>query len=315
MSSPEEEIWISRESHEYWLECLKTPTFGDPDNRFDLERLRQMMAVRQDPVNSQTACLPVNIDGVPGEWIVAPNTNPEIRLLYLHGGGYVSGSGGNYLQFAEEISATVRCAVLLLDYRLAPEYPFPAGLEDCVKAHEWMVHNGPVGPSGASATFISGDSAGGGLTLSTLLALRDRHLQLPLAGISLSAFADLSLQSESIRSEARNEAFMHPGCLPDFVHRYVPDGDVKSPLVSPVYGDYAGIPPLLIQVGAYEIIRDDSIRVAEKARSAGVNVTLEVWPGQVHVFQIRSLPESSMAIDHIRRFTAGLLNGDMRTDG
>lgn len=118
----------------------------------------------------------------------------------------------------------------------------------------------------------------------------------------MSAFADLTLASEPIRSESETELYMHPDCLPEFVTRYVGAGDARDPLVSPVFGNYAGIPPLLIQVGEYEVIRDDSVRIAAKARVDGVNVQLEVWPVQVHVFQIRGLPESRLAVAHIADF-------------
>jgi acetyl esterase/lipase len=165
-----------------------------------------------------------------------------------------------------------------------------------------MFENGPDGPSPARAVFIAGDSAGGGLTLSTLLALRDRRLPLPAGGIALSAFADLTLASESIRSQAETELYMHPSCLPRFVELYTNPGEENHPLVSPVFGDYTGIPPLLLQVGEYEVIRDDSLRLAERARAHGVQVQLEVWQGQVHVFQIRGLPESYEAVAHITSF-------------
>ena len=294
---------ISRESREYWEDYRsKNPQFGAPGNEFNLDSLRQGMGARQEPANRAVKCIRSQIDGMPCEWVVAPGADPDVRLLYLHGGGYVSGSGANYLPLAADLSAAAQCAVLLPDYRLAPEHPFPAGLEDCIRAHEWMTASGPHGPAPAKATFIAGDSAGGGLTLATLLALRDRGQPLPKAGIPLSAFADLTLASESIQSRAENELFMHPSCLPEFVKRYVAAGDARNPLVSPVFGDYAGIPPLLIQVGEYEVIRDDSVRVAAKARADGVDVTLEVWPGQVHVFQIRGLPESREAIEHIAEF-------------
>jgi acetyl esterase/lipase len=140
------------------------------------------------------------------------------------------------------------------------------------------------------------------LTLATLLALRDRRRSLPMAGIPMSAFVDLTLASESIQTQSKKEVFMHPSALPEFVKLYIPSGDVRNPLVSPVFGDYTGIPPLLIQVGEYEVIRDDSVRVAARARADGVDVKLEVWPGQVHVFQIRELPESREAIEHIAAF-------------
>jgi len=238
---------------------------------------------------------------------VALGADPDLRLLYLHGGGYVSGSAANYLPLAADISAAAKCAVLLPDYRLAPEYRFPAGVEDCVRAHEWLTASGPYGPGSARATYIAGDSAGGGLTLATLLALRDRRRPLPKGAIPMSAFTDLTLASESIRSQSENELYMHPSCLPRFVELYAKPGDLRNPLASPVFGDYTGIPPLLIQVGEYEVIRDDSVRVAAKARADGVDVKLEVWPGQVHVFQIRGLPESREAIEHAAGFMRSCL--------
>jgi epsilon-lactone hydrolase len=284
------------------LETRKNPQFGAPGNEFNLQALRQMMHGRQEPDEPNVQCQRTRIDAIPAEWVLAPGANPDLRLLYLHGGGFVSGSGANYIPLAAMISAAAKCAVLLIDYRLAPEHPFPAGLEDCIRAHVWMTQHGPHGSSPAQATFIAGDSAGGGLTLATLLALRDRGLSLPVGGMPLSAFADLTLASESIRTQADTELYMHPGCLREFVQLYIGAGDIRAPLASPVFGDYTGIPPLLIQVGDYEVIRDDSVRVAAKAEADGVSVLLQVWPGQCHVFQIRGLPESRAAVAHIADF-------------
>ncbi len=298
---------ISKESHEFWQEGRKSPQFGAPENKFELQELRKGMNTRVEPIDKKVQCIRSQIEEIPCECVVAPGADPDIRLLYLHGGGYVSGSGALYLSLAADISALAKCAVLLIDYRLAPEYPFPAGLEDCICAHEWMISSGPFGPGRSKATFIAGDSAGGGLTLATMLALRDRSQLLPIGGIPLSAFADLTLASESIQSQSEKELYMHPDCLSEFVKLYTPDGDVCNPLVSPVFGDYTGIPPLLIQVGDYEVIRDDSVREAAKAQSDGVDVTLEVWPGQVHVFQIRDLPESRAALEHIADFIRSCL--------
>lgn len=293
----------SPESRDYWERQHRHPQFGSPGSPFNLAGLRQGMNARQEPADKAVTCIRTQVDAIPCEWVVAPGADPDVRLLYLHGGGYVSGSGANYLPLAALLSAAAGCAVLLPDYRLAPEYPFPAGLDDCVRAHGWMRENGPTGRAAAKATFIAGDSAGGGLTLATLLALRDRGLPLPQAAMPLSAFTDLTLASESIRTRANEELFMYPGCLGEFVRLYLGSGgDAHNPLASPVFGDYRGIPPLLIQVGDYEVIRDDSTRVAAKARADGVDVTLEVWQGQVHVFQIRGLPESRDAIAHLAAF-------------
>jgi len=289
---------ISREGQEYWQEISKQPGFGAV--KFDLGELRACMAGRAEPADRNVKCIRADIDGLPCEWVVAPGADPDLRLLYLHGGGYVSGSGGAYLQLAADISKAAKCAVLLPDYGLAPEHRFPGGLEDCVRAHEWMLSSGPFGPAGASATFISGDSAGGGLTLATLLALRDRGLRLPAGGMPISACADMTITGESMRTE--EDHIFSVRSMPAVVDLYLGGQDPRNPLASPVFGDYSGIPPLLIQVGEHEMLRDDSVRVAARASSAGVNVTLEVWPGMVHVFHVRGLPESREAIEHMARF-------------
>ncbi len=292
----------STQSLDYIRKLRESPAFGA--GGFDFDGLRQGMATRREPVDASVRCLRAEIDGLACQWVMAEGADPAMRLLYLHGGGYVSGSADFYLALAARISAAAGCAVLLPDYRLAPEFPFPAGLEDCLRAYERIRTIGPTGPAPAHAVFIAGDSAGGGLTLAVLLASRDRRLTLPDAAIVLSPFADLTLTAESIRSQAELDPIMHPGCLPDFVRLYVSDADVRNPLASPAFGDYAGLPPLLIQVGEHEIIRDDSVQVAAKARAAGVAVTLEVWPGMFHVFQSHEplLPEGVQAVAHMAAF-------------
>jgi len=298
---------ISRKTRKHLRELRKTPPFGAAG--FSLDELRAGMATRRAPADSDVRCFSWQIDGMPCEWVMAPGAEADLRLLYLHGGGYVSGSGAFYLTMAAHISAAAQCAVLLPDYRLAPEHRFPAALDDSICAYEWMVASGPSGPAPARATFIAGDSAGGGLTLASLLALRDRGRPLPAAGITLSAFTDLTLAGESIRSESKHDPIMSPKALPIFVDHYLGETDPRTPLSSPVFGDYSGIPPLLIQVGEHEIIRDDSVRVAAKARSDGVDVKLEVWQGMFHVFQSHEplLPEGKKAIKHIAGFMRSCL--------
>lgn len=293
---------VSPEGREYLKQLQQTPAFGH--DGFPLEDLRLGMGTRRPPADAAVRCMPVDIEGVPGEWVLAPGADPDVRLLYLHGGGYVSGSGAFYLQVAAHLSAAAGCAVLLPDYRLAPEHPFPAGLEDCIEAYLWLRDHRPDGAAPALSIFIAGDSAGGGLTLAMLLALRDRGLPLPNAAIPLSPFTDLTLSGESLQSEAEIDPIMHPRCLPDFVSCYVPESETRNPLASPLFGDYTGLPPLLIQVGEHEIIRDDSVRVAVRAQAAGVEVTLEVWEGMFHVFQSHEplLPEAHEAFAHIGQF-------------
>jgi len=294
-------VTVSREGREYYNQLRETPAFGA--DGFGLQELREGMATRREPVGVAAVCKHVEVGDLHAEWVLAEGADPDLRLLYLHGGGYVSGSGAFYLALAARLSAAAQCSVLLPDYRLAPEHRFPAGVEDCICACEWLRTSGPNGPARAEAVFVAGDSAGGGLTLATLLALRDRQRPLPNAGITLSLFADLTLSGESMRSEAELDPIMHPSALPDFVSLYADESDAHNPLASPMFGDYTGIPPLLMQVGEHEIIRDDTIRTAARARSAGVDVTLEVWPGMFHVFQSHEplLPEGRQAIDNVAR--------------
>ena len=295
------DIWqqkISQEGLDF-LERLRRGTpFGT--HNFDLTGLRAGMGARQEPTTPGIKLTKLNVGGVPCEWVMTPGADPNIRLLYLHGGGWVSGSGGNYLPLAAEISAAAKCAVLLPDYRLAPEHPFPAGLDDCVSVHDWLIEHGPSGPGKATATFIAGDSAGGNLTLATLICLRDRKRPLPAGAIPISAATDFSLASDSLKLV--HDPIISARTMPEFRQLYLGEKDPREPFASPVFADFHGIPPLLIQVGEHEMLRDDSVRVAQKAASAGVPVKLEAWPGMVHVFQIRGLPESREAIKHIAEF-------------
>ena len=289
---------VSPEGMAFLQRLNKNSPFGTAG--FDLKGLRAGMGSRQEPANKDIKLIRLKIGEIPCEWVLALGADPDVRLLYLHGGGWVSGSGGNYLPLAADLSVSAKCAVLLPDYRLAPEHPFPAGLEDCIAAHDWLIANGPSGPGPAKATFIAGDSAGGNLTLATLLALRDRQRPLPAGGIALSAATDFTLASESLKTV--HDPIISARTMPEFRERYLGKTDPSNPLASPVFGDYRGIPPLLIQVGEHEMLRDDSVRVAKKARSDGIPVKFEVWPGMVHVFQIRGLPESREAIEQIAEF-------------
>jgi acetyl esterase/lipase len=291
---------VSPEGRAYLERLQKNTPFGTVN--FDMEGLRAGMRSRREPPNKEIRLAKVAIGEIPAEWVVAPGADPDVRLLYIHGGGFVSGSGAFYLTMAAHISAAARCAVLLPDYRLAPEHPFPAGLNDCVAAHEWLRGNGPDGAAPAKVTFIAGDSAGGNLTLATLLALRDRKLPLPAGGIPLSATTDLTLASESL--ETVPDPIISARTMPVFRDHYLGKDDPKNPLVSPVFGDYRGVPPLLIQAGEHEMLRDDSVRVAEKARKDGISVQLEIWPGMFHVFQSHEplLPEARESIEHMAEF-------------
>ena len=232
---------VSREGIEYLKKLRKNTPFGTND--FDLAALRAGMGSRRRPTIKDVKLIRVMVGEIPCEWVLAPGADPDVRLLYIHGGGFVSGSGGFYLAQAAHISAAAKCAVLLPDYRLAPEHRFPAGLEDCVLAHKWMVANGPAGLRPARATFVAGDSAGGSLTLATLLALRDRKMKLPAGGIALSPTTDLTLASGSLKTVS--DPILSAKTMPVFRDHYLGKADPKNPLASPVDGDTYDVPAII----------------------------------------------------------------------
>jgi acetyl esterase/lipase len=218
----------------------------------------------------------------------------------LHGGAYVAGSVHTHRALAARIAQAAGCVGLVVDYRIAPEDPFPAALEDCIAALGYIAHYGPDGaPATPRRLFIGGDSAGGGLTLATLLETRG---QVPVtAAVTLSAWTDLGGTGESILSRASTEPFLTPRFIKPTVDAYLNGWDPRDPRVSPLYGDLRGLPPLFMQVGDAEILLDDTRRFAAKAQAAGVDVTCEIWPEMFHVFQAFStiLPEGQQAIEHI----------------
>jgi monoterpene epsilon-lactone hydrolase len=273
-------------------------------NEFDLEYMRTTMNFNLDSVPESARISKVDAGGVLSEWIRGCDTHPDHRMLYLHGGGYVAGGLISHRPLVARISKASGCSILLLDYRLAPEHRFPAALNDALSAFRWMADNGPGGQRPATRSFIAGDSAGGGLTLATLLALIEAGDDLPDAAVTLSAWTDLALTGESIRTNAALDPILNPRLMPDMASAYLGGIDPRTPLASPLFGDLARFSPLLLQVGEAEILHDDSVRFATKARTAGVQVTLEIWPEMFHVWQAFSsqFPEAQEAIDRIGMF-------------
>ena len=248
---------------------------------------------------------PTRAGRIPAEWVTADGADPRRRILYIHGGSWVSGSLAGYRAFVSRISRASGAAVLSVDYRLAPEHPFPAGLEDCVEAYRWMRAHGPDGEGPAAAAFLTGDSAGGNLALATLLKARDDGLPLPSAVVALSPATDFTCGSPSLVSRAGVDPIINPAVLPALIPVYLgPDVDPAHPCASPLFGDYRGMPPMLLQVGDAEVLRDDAVRLAERAAAQGCDATLEVWDGMPHVFQgfAPFLPEASAAVEKIGAF-------------
>lgn len=247
----------------------------------------------------------VVVDSPPGEWVLAANSRPDHRLLYLHGGSWMSGSPDGYRPLAARIAEATGYAVFVLDYRLAPEHPFPAGLEDCVNAFRWLAQNGPEQAADAHHVVIAGDSAGGNLALAAALKIRDEDGPVPQAVVALSPAVDLTWQGESLRTHADVDPILRPDRLTLVSQAYVQNGErLEHPHVSPLFGDFTGLPRMLVQVGDCEVLLDDARRVAARASDQDVDVALEVYAGMPHVFQLfaPTVARAQEAIDRIGAF-------------
>lgn len=243
----------------------------------------------------------VDAGGVPAEWATPAECDTDRTVLFAHGGGYGYGSVATHRALAGRLAAAAAARVLSIDYRLAPEHPFPAAVDDAVAAYRWLIGQG-VRPE---RLLLSGDSAGGGLALATLVALRDAAEPMPAGAICMSPMTDLAKEGESMRTKVDLDPLVDPETSTANAERYLgPDGDPKHPLASPLYADLRGLPPLLILVGTWEILLDDSTRFAERARAAGVDVELQVWEEMVHIwpYYAQFFPEGQQAIDTMGRF-------------
>ena len=246
------------------------------------------------------SCEKVSAGGVPAEWVRAADIDPGRVILYLHGGGYVIGSINTHRDLAQRLSRATAARVLLIDYRLGPEHPHPAAVQDSTAAYRWLLAQG-VEPR---RMIVAGDSAGGGLTVATLVAIRDAGVKLPAAGVCISPWVDLEGLGESMTSKADVDPMVQREGLQRFASFYLAGQDPRTHLAAPLYANLSGLPPLLIHVGTAETLLDDSIRLAERARKAGVETKLEVWDDMIHVWHAFAsiLPEAQSAIDKIGTF-------------
>ena len=248
---------------------------------------------------------PVKTGNISMEWVAADGADPDRRILYMHGGSWISGSPAGYRAFLSNVSQAAGAVVLAVDYRLAPEHKFPAGLEDCTQAYQWMRQNSTDGRGLLLSAYLMGDSAGGNLALATLLKINDAKLPMPEAVVALSPATDFTGGSPSLVSRASVDPIINPQILPALIPAYLgKHNEPTDPYASPLFGDYSGMPPLLLQVGDAEVLLDDSKRLAKHASEQGCDVTLEVWDGMPHVFQgfAPFLPEASEAIANIGKF-------------
>lgn len=281
--------------------------------RQHLALLRKYMDEVFEFTDTATRFSPVQANGVPAEWVLAPKVDSQRRLLYIHGGAFMMGSPKSHRRLTAKFSELANAAVLAIDYRLMPEHARMVGIEDCRTAYRWLLEHGPEGATPASAVFVAGDSAGGNLMLSLIAWVRDQGLRPPNAAVALSPLTDGTLGSPSLKGNLASDPMLGP--LFETLTR-VPRSLLLwgawlltrrrpcNPVVSPIHGDLAGLPPLLVHASEAEMLLDDSRRYVNKAVAAGSPVTLQTWEQMVHVWQIfhPELPEGREALEEIGEF-------------
>ena len=259
--------------------------------------------------------VPADAGGVAAEWVLAPGADPARRTLYIHGGAFIVGSPRSHRTLTTRFSSMTGGAVLAIDYRLMPEHPRRAGIEDCRAAYRWLLEHGPDGAAPARTMFVAGDSAGGNLTLSLLAWIRDSGLRAPDAAVAFSPLTDATIASPSFRTNLHSDAMLGPlfgkmAWVPRWILLWVGRLQTRinpsDPVVSPVRGDLSRLPPVLVQASEAEMLLDDARRYVNKARAAGSPVRLQTWSHMVHVWQIFNpeLTEAREALTEVERFLA-----------
>ena len=269
-----------------------------PHTSIKTQRLLTDIGLRMNLLPLGTHITPVDIDGLNAEWIANKHHNStDTIILYLHGGAYNIGSTKSHRNLTSHLAKASEATILLLDYRLAPEHPYPAALTDAVKAYKWLIDCGHL----AEDIVIVGDSAGGGLAVATALSLKDEGLQMPRALGLISPWADMTMSGESVKSKADLDPMIRKDWLDAMINNYATDLPPDSPLCSPIYADLEGLPPVYIQVGSDEILLDDAVRLAQRIESSGGRVNLDVWEDMWHVwhFQAGLIPEANKAIEQM----------------
>jgi len=271
-----------------------------PDADISLEQRRKGMEKVAFKAADDIQTENVTVAGRAAEWVRAPGSQAGRAILYLHGGGYVMGSLTTHRALAGEFSRAAQAAVLLVDYRLAPEDPFPAAVEDGVASLRWLLDRG-FAPSNLA---IAGDSAGGGLTAATLVSARDQGVPMPRAAVCISPWSDLTCTNESYQTRAAADPMVTPQGIRNMAGVYLQGKDAKHPYASPNFASLRSLPALLIHVGRDEVLLDDAIKLHEKAKADGVDSTLEVWDDMIHVWHAfhPMLPEGKQAIVRVGAF-------------
>lgn len=293
-------IFAMKNSHLLRFQLKRRNTVDEntsiPKLRTDTEKSAKMLG----KLPKEIEVSPVKIDNVYAEWIRSNDAAKNKAILYFHGGGYVIGSCVAHRAVVAKFVQGSGINALVFDYRLAPEHPFPAALDDSLTAYNHLLKEG----YSASDIVFVGDSAGGGLCLATLLAIKDKGLPLPAAAVALSPWTDLTNSGESLITNAEVDALTWKDSWNVFSRYYAGDNDSKLPYISPLFGDLNELPPMLIYIGGDELLRDDSTRFAQKAKDAGVDVTLKIGEGMFHCYPACSplFPEAKQAMEHICDF-------------
>jgi len=250
----------------------------------DYRQRRRDMDARglQYSVAADVTVEPVTVNGVRAEWTSTPGDSSDAAILYLHGGGYVIGSLDSHRHLVAEAGRAAGCWALALDYGLAPERPFPAAVEDAVAGYRYLLGRG-IKPGRIA---IAGDSAGGGLVVAAMVAIRDAGLAQPGCGWCISPWVDMEAGGETMTSRAAADPTVQKAGILDMARMYLNGADPRSPLAAPIYADLKGLAPLLIQVGAAETLLDDALSLAKVAGTADVYVELQVWPEMIHVWHL-----------------------------
>ncbi len=290
-------IWLLRNRHLLKLQLkpeVVDHNFSVVEFRDSVDKATARMKMPKG-VQTETA----QIEQMAAEWIIPEQAVPGKVLLYIHGGGFISGSVQTHRMHVAKFAMGSGLKSLLFNYRLAPEHPFPAAPEDCVTAYRWLLRQGYA----PEDIVVGGESAGGTLTLALLLALKEEKIALPAAAFSISPVTDLRCGADSFRTNAKKD-IAPQGSWDVWTGYYIGDQDPTLPLLSPLMGNYEGLPPLYICVGTHEIHLDDCVNVAQKAKAAGVAVTLRTWPNMIHAFPILSplFPEAKQALGEICAF-------------
>jgi len=287
---------------------FRKPDAPMPERRARLERLGGAIAAADG-----VRIVPEQIDGLYAEWLVSAGAAEDEVVLYLHGGAYTAGSCASHRNAVSHIARAAGIRLLMPEYRLAPEHPFPAALEDGLAAYRWLLERG----TDPRKVILAGDSAGGGLALAVMVAARNEGMPLPGAASLISAWTDLAATGGSLKSRNDKDPWFDADEIAPMARNYHQDTDPRHPLVSPLYASLEGLPPLMLQVGDHEVLLNDSTRVAEKAREAGVDVTLRLWPGMWHVwhFFVGRLPEAKQAILEMAAFMEARMAAGRKSAG